>query len=104
MSWREVLGAVAVTEDALTHNTENSQKAPASGISADIADSADKDSKLLETLASACRDLRITPSEVLDALAPEDVEDWHQGAITPDTLAAFARCLMQRRDMERPRS
>jgi len=51
---------------------------------------------LLETLADACRGLDITPVEVKAELAPEDIEEWRNGAIGNDTLAAFARSLVQR--------
>jgi hypothetical protein len=34
------------------------------------------------------------------ALAPDDIEDWHKGDISTETLAAFARSLVQRREME----
>ena len=71
MSWREVLG--------VTNSTDNS--------------------KLLEALAAACRGLAITPMEVRDALALEDIEDWCNGEISSDTLVAFAKALVQRREM-----
>jgi len=56
---------------------------------------------LLEALADACKGLDITPAEVKEALAAEDIEDWRNGAISADTLAAFARSLAQRREMDR---
>jgi len=56
---------------------------------------------LLETLADVCRGLDITPVEVKEALAPEDIDDWRKGAISGDTLATFARSLVQRREMDR---
>jgi len=34
-------------------------------------------------------------------LAPEDIEDWRKGDISYDTLAAFTRSLVQRREMEK---
>jgi len=55
---------------------------------------------LLETLADVCRGLNITPVEAKEALAPEDIEDWRKGAISSDTLAAFARSLVQRRERD----
>lgn len=105
MSWRETLGVTPSTVNPYTHNTHNTQKPPEPGNCADIADSAYRDSdeessKLLETLADACWGLSITPVEVRDALAPEDIEDWRNGDITGDTLAAFARSLVQRREMD----
>ena len=36
-----------------------------------------------------------------EQLAPADIDDWRQGAISADTLSAFARSLMQRRQMDR---
>ncbi len=105
MSWRETLGVPDSTETPYTHNTHNTQKPTETGNCADIADSAYRDSeqeisKLLETLADACRGLDITPAEVKEALAEEDIEDWRKGAITAETMNAFARSLVQRRKME----
>ena len=100
MSWREVLGAVNLAGTPYPHNPHNPHNSPDLGNSANIADSAESDSKLLETLSSACRCLSITPAEVRDALAPDDIEDWHKGDISTETLAAFARSLVQRRGME----
>jgi hypothetical protein len=104
MSWRETLGVIPSTESPYTHNSHNAQKPPEPSICADIADSAHKDSeedsKLLEALADACRELDITPAEVKDALAPEDIEGWRNGEILGDTLSAFARSLVQRREMD----
>ncbi|TQE99641.1 MAG: hypothetical protein FKY71_07480 [Spiribacter salinus] len=106
MNWRETLGVAEATGVPHAHNPQNAQKTAMSGNSADSADSASPDagetaSKLLEALADACRDLPITPAAVRDALAPEDIEDWRKGEITRDTLAAFARSLVQRREMDR---
>ncbi len=105
MSWRETLGVNPSTETPYTHNPHNAQKPSEPGNCADIADSAFRDSKeesskLLEALADACQGIDITPIEVTEALAPEDIEDWHTGAISGHTLAAFARCLVQRREMD----
>jgi hypothetical protein len=100
MSWRETLGINHLTENPYTHNPHNTQKTPKPGNFADSADSAEDDSKLLEALSSACRSLPITPVEVRDALAPEDIEDWRKGDITDDHLAAFAQSLVQRREMK----
>ena len=85
MSWREVLGVANTTEPIYTHNPHKCLKPDNS---ADIADIAERDSKLLEALAGACQDLLIAPIEVRDALAPEDVECWANGDISTDTLAA----------------
>ncbi|AOV18738.1 hypothetical protein BJI67_15965 (plasmid) [Acidihalobacter aeolianus] len=105
MSWRETLGAPPSTERPYTHNSQNTQKHTEPGNCADIADSAYRDSKqesskLLEALADACRGLAITPTEVKLALAAEDIDDWRNGTISTDTLAAFAHSLVQRRDMD----
>lgn len=37
-------------------------------------------------------------------MTPEDVDDWRKGAITGDTLAAFARSLAQRREVDQGKS
>ncbi|MCP5408340.1 MAG: hypothetical protein H6963_03460 [Chromatiaceae bacterium] len=108
MSWRETLGVTPSTETLYAHNPQNTQKPIESGNCADIADSAyrnpeEERSKFLETLADACRGLDITPVEVKEALAPEDIEDWHDGAISAETLASFAGSLIQRREMDQGR-
>ncbi|MEA3275951.1 MAG: hypothetical protein U9Q81_11795 [Pseudomonadota bacterium] len=105
MSWRKTLGVTNSTETPYTHNSQNAQKSPEERDCADIADSAyrsseEKNSKLPEALADACRGLSISPVEVRKALAPEDIEDWRNGDISSDTLAAFARSLVQRREMD----
>jgi len=104
MSWRETLGIAEAADEPHAHNPHNAQKSAMPGNSADSADSAsavagEAASKLLESLTDACRDLPITPAAVRDALAPEDIEDWRKGEITRETLAAFARSLVQRPDM-----
>ncbi|HET8700662.1 MAG TPA: hypothetical protein VFL97_03235 [Nitrococcus sp.] len=63
-------------------------------------DSVEADSKLLEALGEACRGLSITPVEVRDALAPEDVSAWRNDEITNGALRAFAQILVQRRGMD----
>jgi hypothetical protein len=105
MSWRDTLGVNPSTRTPHTHNSQNTQKPTEAGNCADIADSAYRDSeqessKLLETLADACKGLDITPAEVKEALAPEDIDDWREGTISTDTLAAFARSLVQRQKMD----
>ncbi len=84
MSWRETLGVTPSTETPYTYNTHNTQNPTEQGNCADIADSAYRDSeqensKLLEALADACKGLDITPAEVKQALAPEDIADWCSG-------------------------
>ena len=54
----------------------------------------------METLADVCRGLDITLVEAKEALAPEDIDDRRKGAISSDTLAAFARSLVQRRERD----
>jgi len=70
-----------------------------------IADSAYRDSeeehsKILEALSNACRELDITPTEVMEALELQDIEDWRNGNVSNKTLTAFARSLVQRRQMD----
>ena len=105
MSWRETLGIAEPAEQSDAQNPHNTQKPVEGAICADIADSAHRDSeqeasKLLEALADACKGLDITPTEVKEALVPEDIDDWRKGAISADFLVAFARALAQRRMMD----
>jgi len=100
MSWREVLGVANPIDPSYTHNPHNPHNAPEPGSSADIADSAEGDSKLLEALSSACRGLPIAPTEVRDALAPEDIEEWINSDISTETVATVARSVVQRREMD----
>jgi hypothetical protein len=105
MSWRETLGVAPSAETSYAHNPQNTQIPGELPNCADIADSAYRDSeeegsKLLEALGDACGELDITPTEVKEALAPEDIEAWRTGGISIDTLKAFARSLVQRREME----
>ena len=65
-----------------------------------VWDSEQESSKLLEALADVCKGLDIKPAEVKEALAAEDIDDWRKGAISADTLAAFARSQVQRRKMD----
>lgn len=105
MSWRETLGVTPLTETPYTHYSHNTPKPVESRNCANNADSAYRDSteensKLMENLADACQGLDITPAEVKDALSPEDIEEWRNGAISADTLTAFARSLVQRQQMQ----
>lgn len=125
MSWREVLGVENPAPTPPTQNTHNPQKASIPGSSANIAyialvnprsseksdgstprnsayiaDSAEEKSRLFEDLSTACSGLSITPTEVHDALSQEDMDEWRTGDISLDTLAAFARSLEQRREMD----
>jgi hypothetical protein len=105
MSWRETLGVTPSAEPPYTHNSQNTQNPTEQGNCADIADSAYRDSeqessKLPGALADACKGLDITPAKVKEALSPEDIDDWRKGAISADTLVAFTRSLVQRREMD----
>jgi len=55
---------------------------------------------LLDALEVVCKDLPITPAAVLSVLSPEAIADWRKSAISGDTLAAFARSLVQRRERD----
>ena len=57
-----------------------------------------------QEIAGACYGLSITPAELYGALAPEDIEEWRKGDINADTVAAFARSLMRRMEMEQGRA
>ncbi|MCU7871347.1 MAG: hypothetical protein KZQ91_01245 [Candidatus Thiodiazotropha sp. (ex Lucinoma borealis)] len=105
MSWRETLGVTPSMETPYTQNPQNAQNPAKTGICADIADSAYRDSiedssKLLEALSDACQGLDITSAEVKEALALEDIKDWRKGAVSSNTFTAFARSLVQRREMD----
>lgn len=97
MSWRDLLGVTNFTHESLTQSTHNTQKPPEPG---NCAYSAGGDSKLFEDLADACRGLPIAPSNLRAVLSPEDIEDWRKGNVSAETLAAFARMLVQRRERE----
>jgi len=100
MSWRDILGTDKSTNNSGTHNSQNTHNHCNKDNSADIADCAEVNSKLLETLAAACEGLAITPKEVKDALAPEDIEYWRNGDTSIEALNAFAHALTQRREMD----
>ncbi len=105
MSWRDILGVNPSTRTPHAHNSQNTQKPTEAGNCADSADSAYRDSgqessQLLESLADTCKGLDITVSEVRDALSDDDVADWRNGELTPETLRALARALVDRRLMD----
>lgn len=100
MSWRDILGAEDSAKKPSAHNSHNSQKPGNKGNCADIADCAEGDSKLLETLATACNGLAINPKEVKEALVAEDLAACRKGEISIETLTAFANVLVQRREMD----
>lgn len=98
--WRETLGAAAAKDRTLAQNTHDTHKAPKRPYFADIADSVHREpSGLFTALAAACRGTGVTPAQAEGALAP--VDDWHNGALSPGTVAAFVRTLVQRRKMDR---
>ena len=104
MSCRHQFKATHSTEPPSTQNSQNTQKSSETSNCADIADSARKvseeeHSKLLEVLAEACKDLDIKPAEITAELSAEAIADWCSGELSVDTLVAFARSLVQRREM-----
>ncbi len=101
MSWREVLGTANPVNNPSTQNTHNMHNGPEPGNSAYCAGSARNDSKLVEALTTACTELSICHLEVRNELVLEDIEEWHKGHISSDTLAAFASSLVQRREMDK---
>ena len=55
---------------------------------------------MTEALEAAAQNLPITPAEIREALSPEDIEDWQNGEMSNENLAAFASVLVQRREMD----
>jgi len=99
MSWRDIIDPDKTTKDTTPHNSQNTHKPDNKSNSAYIADCAEVNSKLLEALATACDGLTITPKEVKDSLATEDVKAWRNGEISINSLTAFAQALEQHRAM-----
>lgn len=104
MSWREILGVSTQEQKTYTHNPHNTQKSLQRGNCADIANyafnaSLENNSILMEQLYEACKGLEITAAQVKEALTPEDFNDWHQGNLSNETLAALAFSLQQRQTM-----
>ena len=93
MGWRETLGEAKQKPESYTQKPHNTQNYPKPDNPEEIS------SHLLEILALATKGLSITPVEVRDELAPEDIKGWEDGEITSDNLAAFARSLEQHREM-----
>ena len=100
MSWRDILGTDNSTNIIDTHNSQNTHKSGNKDNSADIANCAEEDSELFETLANACKGLAISPKAIRDALAPEDIEEWQKGENNSKNFADFAYVLTQRREMD----
>jgi hypothetical protein len=51
----------------------------------------------LRLLEATCDGLDITPTEMIKALAPGDIDYWCRGKLSTNTLLAFAHSLVQRR-------
>lgn len=106
MSWRETLGATRLVRQPCAQNSHKTQKSSNRGISAHSANSAleksdESTSSLKGSLSAICREVSIEPITVHNALAPKDIEDWHQGKIDHRALATFAQSLLQRQQMNR---
>ena len=99
MSWRDVLGVANLAEPSYTQNPQNTDNITDTGNSADIVNCVESDTELLEAIATGIRGLTITPMEVHDALAPEDIDEWCKGGISTETLKDFAGALVERREM-----
>lgn len=50
-------------------------------------------------IINACHNLDITPAEIISTLSSQDIDDWNNGDMSTETLRAFARSLVQRREM-----
>ena len=103
MSWREVLGDANNKEHSHTQNTHNTQKSSELDNSAYIADCAESNSKLLETLSPICSGLTVSPIDVYDALSKEDILDWVNGDVSYDNLVAFVCSLAERSEIDNGR-
>ena len=93
----------AGTSTQNSHNTQNPHFETSSADSTDCAygDPEKVKSQLLDALANGCRGLPITPTEVWEQLADEDIYDWHNGVINADTLTTFARSVVHQQMMDR---
>ena len=93
----------ACTSTQNSHNTQNPHSETSSADSADCtsSDPGKVKSQLLDALENACRGLPITPAEVREQLAEQDINDWLNGDINAGTLTAFARSLVQQQMMDR---
>jgi hypothetical protein len=103
MSWRDVLGTANPSDTSCAQNPHNTQNRGGGSNSADTADTAEADSRLLEVLGSATRELPISAAEVRDALDPEEIDEWRNGQIATNALSAFAQSLVDRRQMNEGR-
>lgn len=104
MNWKE-RAAVLLSENASHPLPTKPTKAPFGSLGSTGGGTFRVEKKSIrehqEALSTACVGLSISPAELYDALAPEDIEEWRKGDISGDTLAAFARSLVQRREMDR---
>ena len=108
MSWRETMGIGASSLVPSAHNSQKAQNSVVPGNCANSAhsalgDSEDEHSKLLEILATACQGLDISPIDVFNALAGEDIQAWRDGEIGETAFAAFAGLLIEQRHIQNGR-
>ena len=103
MNWRSILRGAK--SDSPEQNSQNSQKTTSTVISANSANIAEPDpddirKQLLDAIEPACRGRELTAEEVVDKLSSDDISDWRNGRINNQTLATFARSLIELRAME----
>ncbi len=102
MSWRELMNW---NPNPYSQNPYNSQNPPAKVNSENCEDSGDRDSEtestLLEALADAVQGTDLTVTELRSVLSEEDLADWRNGTLHPETLRALARVWVDRRLMDR---
>lgn len=101
MSWRELFGVVEGASPSYAQNPQYPQNHHGNEGSEDCEDIERRDEELLGALAEISGGLPITALEVRDALAPEDIEDWRNGDFGRSALRAFAKSLVQRREMKK---
>lgn len=105
MSWREIIEAPAGQESRSPQKAQYSQNAPESTTSADIADiareaTAEAHSRLVEAIGPCCSSLGLSPCELGQAVATEDVVAWRNNQVDLEYFEAIARALVQRRAMD----
>jgi hypothetical protein len=88
MSWRKLLVVPNISELTLAQNMTNS---------ADIAYSAEAESKLLEILTSLCLGLAVSPIEIRNSLSNDDINDWINTKLSTEVLRAFVLSLNERK-------
>ena len=101
MSWRDTLDVLEKEQSIAMVNIQDcSNETNLVNVAACAPTSiVEQDSKLLEVLSQACQKIPITPLEVKQAFATEDVDDWCNGLISINALTAFAQALVQRRQI-----